>query len=41
MEYKSKQPRDANALLSEDVDILLLKDCLKGVAAKAVQRMSK
>lgn len=41
VEYKGKQPRDAKALLSDDTDILLVRDCLKGVAAKAVKRVSK
>jgi len=41
IEETSKKPRDAKELLSEDPDIISLKDSLKVAAAKAVKRVAK
>jgi hypothetical protein len=41
IEDKSKKPREKDSLLSDDCDILTLKECLKVAAVKAVKRASK
>lgn len=41
VEAKSRQPRDKGAHLSEDLDILTLKDSLKCSASKALKRVCK
>ena len=41
VEAKSRQPREKGVYLSEDLDILTLKDSLKCSASKALKRVCK
>ena len=41
IEHKSREPRDAKAVLSDDPDLASAKESLRKAATKAVQRVSK